>query len=301
MSDSPYSPKEGELSYTWELLSSIYCLVPSGVVGLLIAAAMVWAPGLAIVLTGMYLTMMAMTLMVVPKLSAWKNYVNSAIRAERREADKNRLLNELNRFERIYRGGVRSDNRNSSIHLKRFKRIEELVRKFHEMAVAGTNDITASSAERIEDQSLKYLGYWLSTYTLRNRRSSDTSEIVERIKAADALIEKLESSTSATELMKARRVREDRDKLQRVLERRGGIDIQITSAENKMLGIYDDIEELYTRCITNQGGTNDYISDMLSRREEEQELEAGVDMELEAALNTTKKAAARKAAAAKNL
>jgi len=272
---SRYDPKEEDVSYIQEMLFHPINIGSIGGVFLFTAIFLIASgPALAIAPILLYVTLLILSSLFIPDLKSFKDYINQEKRKESREADHNRLIEELSKYTRMniaFDQYGRRDPQRDSTELSTYLNLKNRVEKFYEMANTG-GGLSTRDVEKIEDMMLDYLRMWLATYVLEEREASVDKKELER------KISRLNQEMEGKSFLEKKKLTEASEGLQKVLLRQKSLSSQKEAASAKMLMIADGIEELFSRKLSGPSSVSDFLEEQLGQLNVEDELDMiGVD------------------------
>lgn len=214
----------------------------------------------------------------LPGSPVFREWVDKKKRAERREAQRKHLTEEIQA--RLTAHRFRGEGLNAEVarYGQAYERMRERLTAMTKMASNQSAAISPYDLEKLDDATVDYLRLIYARITLRERIDAQDERDLDR---KLALLERqLENATGGVEEKKLRVARDD---LQRLIEKRSGLPAQEAALSAQLLSTSEAFEELYHHLQTQGGGADvaRFLKDATERVELEQEIAMDVDTELE--------------------
>ncbi len=210
----------------------------------------------------------AIAALFVPHSSFFRYQVDRKKRQERREQTCAHLINEIRK--RV------QDDPNWDLYYSLCERVVSL----HAMARnrKAKTSLSSSDIERLEDATVDFLGLWLGRLSMNERLEAlDEGALKDRLKAVSAQLAEAQVHNRPP-LMRAK------TDLERILMRRERLMARQAAVEAAMLALADTFDEVYQAVMTNpnSGGVAQQLQQAVERLHIEEELDLGLDQDLEA-------------------
>ena len=203
----------------------------------------------------------------VPSSPVFREFVNRRKRAERRDAVRAHLVEELERR-------ARPDSKRWRTYNKMLDRLDSL----RQIASSRSTQLSDRNVEDLDDATVDYLGLWMAWLAMRERWDDvDDKGINRRLGEIRAQL------AEATDAVDRKHLQKAESDLSRILERRKSLWGRAAAVEAAMLSMADTFEEVYQRVVANPGSSEvtEALDEAVERMRVEEALDFAVDTELE--------------------
>lgn len=224
-----------EPSYVKEMLFSqwnIYALLGSVAAGVLLSLP--WGFGVGLLPIIAFATVDAVAAMFIPFTEGFRSRVDKRLRREAREAQRQHLLDEIEKRESSAKGLG---------SMRAYQRMVERVTSLYRVAADSRTQLTERDVEKLDDATLDYLCMWLAGQVIDERAKSVSIRDIEvRLKIIDDDLQDAKPGTDQNQLNKARNEYLSLiTRHRRMLSRKMAIEAAVLSMPDQMDEIYQTI------------------------------------------------------------
>lgn len=272
---------EEKVSYVKEMLAHKYNMY--GFLGSLAAGAVLSIPfgfGVGLIPVIAYAAGAAIAALFIPSMPSFREKVDTRKRAERREASREHLMNEINMR-------VGQDHNNWRAYWRMRERVETL----RKTASNRQTQLRMRDVERMDDATVDFLGLWLAGLAIYDRqRSMDERKIRYKLEEVEA---RLKEATAHADI---RRLEKAKGDLEKILKRREQLTSREASIEAAMLNMADTFDEVYQGVMANphSGDVTRQLQDAVERMHVQEDLGSVLDEDINQMFSVRRSAQAAK-------
>jgi len=215
----------------------------------------------------------AIAAMYLPGSITFRDKADRRFRARMRETTRKQLLQEIQA--RIKKQTLFDQN------IKVWLRMRERVESLYNHAEDTKTNLSVQDVERLDDTTVEYLYIWLARLVIDDRASSvDMRDIQQRVAVIDREIDAARPGVDIRQLQKARA------EYISLVERHNRMMSRRTAIEAAMLSMPDQLEEMYQSIMTNPtaSGFGSRLDEMIEKLRLQEDIEAELSGDIEAAL-----------------
>lgn len=207
----------------------------------------------------------AIAALFIPFSEGFRARVDRRLRREAREAQRNKLLAEIERREASQRG---------SGSLRSYTRMVQRVQSLYSVAADGASQLSERDVERLDDATLDYLCMWLAAQIIDERaRSINLKDIENRLRQIDRDLEAPQPGADAGQLRRAQ------TEYTNLITRHRRMLSRKTAIEAAIVSMPDQMDEIYQSIVAAPGSAElgSRLAESIARLALEEDLEAEMD------------------------